>query len=125
MVVYNVTEIPIFITTSWEADPFGGPAIRKKTVCIGPGQGAELSMLGLSADRPQKNELRDENQARKMGASRGGLFAQERRWLQTCGNCGHTKMAHRKVAHHSKRQTGPCKEDMKTGFTCPCKEFLK
>lgn len=52
-VVYNVTEIPIMVCTSWEPDPMGGPAIRKVTVCIRPGEGATLDTLGLSLEKPE------------------------------------------------------------------------
>ncbi len=53
-------------------------------------------------------------------ARRGGLFAQERRWLQLC-TCGHSKRAHHRPAHPSKRQTGPCKAALTTA--CGCQEF--
>ncbi len=53
-VVVNMTDIPIFVCTSWEPDGFGGPAIRKVTVCIEPGKGATLETLGLAVKKVER-----------------------------------------------------------------------
>jgi len=47
MIVYNETESPIVICTKWTADPNGGPAIQETTHIIMPGDGIDLSVVGL------------------------------------------------------------------------------
>ena len=47
MIVYNTGNNPIFICTDFEADPKEGPAIQKTTYYVAPGDGVDLSMIGL------------------------------------------------------------------------------
>lgn len=51
MIVYNTSNFPIFITTRFEPDLTGGPAIRKVDYCIMPGDGIELEILGLKENK--------------------------------------------------------------------------
>ncbi len=53
LVVYNTTDKSIFIVTAWRRDLNGGPAIRETTYCIHPGEGIDLSILGLE---PKKSD---------------------------------------------------------------------
>lgn len=53
-VYWNHGKGPIFITTNWQADPSGGPAERITEICVAPGQGVDLSILGLSKKEPKK-----------------------------------------------------------------------
>lgn len=46
-VYYNEGTAPIFITTEFKTDPNGGPAINKTEYCVAPGDGIDLSILGL------------------------------------------------------------------------------
>lgn len=54
LVVYNTTDKPIFITTHFVADPKGGHGIDKTEYCIGPLDGIDLSIIGLSTVPPTK-----------------------------------------------------------------------
>lgn len=47
MIVYNTGNKTIFIVTNYEIDPHGGPATPTKTICIKPGDGIDLSVIGL------------------------------------------------------------------------------
>lgn len=66
MIVYNTTKKPIFITTQWTPDPLGGPAVLDTHYCIGPGQGIDLSILGLKA-KPKKTAMRTAKKQRRSG----------------------------------------------------------
>lgn len=52
-VVYNVTSHPIVIVTKWHEDPLGGPGTREAHVMLKPGDGVELSVVGLALRRPE------------------------------------------------------------------------
>jgi hypothetical protein len=50
VVVYNTNPKdtqPIVIVTKWSSDPLGGPARKESTYMIKPGEGIDLSLLGL------------------------------------------------------------------------------
>ena len=47
MIVYNVTDTAIFITSKWRKDPSGGPAIAETQHYVAPGHGIDLSIVGL------------------------------------------------------------------------------
>lgn len=51
MIVYNHSSKQIMITTDWEEDPNGGPAILKTTYSIGPGEGIDLDILELKPEK--------------------------------------------------------------------------
>lgn len=52
-VFYNHGVKPIFITVAFEADPNGGPAIKKQTYCIIVGSGIDLDILNLKPEKPK------------------------------------------------------------------------
>jgi hypothetical protein len=56
-VYYNVTDETIFITTKWHEDPLGGPAFRDQTYSVAPGQGIDISVLGLNR-KPKDFEMK-------------------------------------------------------------------
>lgn len=47
MIVYNTTDSVIFITTKFQLDLVGGPAKSTVEYSITPGQGIDLSIIGL------------------------------------------------------------------------------
>lgn len=51
---WNHTDNPIVIVAKWHADPLGGPAIHDTTIMILPGDGINISILGLKRDKPNK-----------------------------------------------------------------------
>jgi len=53
-IYYNITETPIFIVTKWSPDPHGYSAKIEKHTCIGPGEGIDISILGLSRNKNAK-----------------------------------------------------------------------
>jgi hypothetical protein len=52
-IYWNHSDTPIFICTKWHADPLGGPAIQDVTTCVAPGQGIDVTVLGLKRDNPK------------------------------------------------------------------------
>lgn len=51
-VYYNHTSEPIFINAGVIGDPQGGPGRGKMTYGVAPGQGIDLSILGLRREKP-------------------------------------------------------------------------
>lgn len=47
-VYYNNGKNPVFITTEFHADPNGGPGIVDEQICVAPGEGIDLSIIGFS-----------------------------------------------------------------------------
>lgn len=54
MIVWNHGKKPVFITTDFEADTKGGPAVRIHEICIEPGAGIDLEIIGLREARPER-----------------------------------------------------------------------
>jgi hypothetical protein len=58
MIVYNTGKANIFISTGIRPDPHGGPADFETQYFVGPGQGIDLSILGLEPDDHYPNSRR-------------------------------------------------------------------
>lgn len=54
-VYWNHGAKPIFIVAEYETCDRGGHAIPTSQICIAPGQGIDLSILGLSKEKPAKS----------------------------------------------------------------------
>ena len=50
-VAWNRTDHPIFIVTKFETDPKGGPGIPTQTFMVSPGQGIDLTIIGLTLEK--------------------------------------------------------------------------
>lgn len=53
MIVYNRKQNPIMIVSQWHQDPEGGPSHPETTYSVGPGEGIDLTILGLEPKEPQ------------------------------------------------------------------------
>lgn len=53
-IYWNHTEKPIFIITKWNPDPFGLQARTVSHICIEPGNGIDLTIVGLKKEPPKK-----------------------------------------------------------------------
>lgn len=54
LVVYNSGKNIIFISLNPIADPKGGPGIAETTYSLFPGQGVDLSILGVTTEKPNE-----------------------------------------------------------------------
>ena len=57
MIVYNVNpkdSKPIVIVTQWSAEPNGTGAVQERTIMLCPGDGIDLSLIGLEP-KPSEN----------------------------------------------------------------------
>lgn len=52
MIVYNHGLKEIFITTDYQSSPNGGPAVWIQSICIEPGGGIDLDIIGLKPELP-------------------------------------------------------------------------
>lgn len=57
-VYYNHGERPIYISASIRPDPLGGPGEMESMIIVKPGQGIDVSILGLK-ERPATPLIQD------------------------------------------------------------------
>ena len=55
-IYYSKNLNPIVIVTKWEPNPTGGRAFIRKEIMLTYGQGIDVSILGLTKEKPPKEK---------------------------------------------------------------------